>query len=220
MVDTVIFDMDGLLINSEPLWAEAMQEVFATLGVTLTPELALRTTGLRTNEVVDYWQRYFGWQGRSTEAVTNDIIDNVIQKVLAGATLMPGAEALLEDFKTRGVAMGLASSSPLRLIQPALDHFRLTPYFEVIHSAEGEAYGKPHPAVYLSCAARLGVPPITCLAFEDSVNGLVAAKAARMKVVAVPEAHNRSNPKYLLADLRLDSLSEFGEEHWTALATW
>jgi sugar-phosphatase len=220
MVDTVIFDMDGLLINSEPLWGEAMEEVFDALGVAITPELAQRTTGLRTNEVVDYWQRYFGWQGRSNEQVANDILDSVVGKIVASATLQPGAHAVLEGFKSRGVRMGLASSSPVRVIDTALNHFGLTPYFEAVHSAEHEVWGKPHPAVYISCAGKLGAEPIHCLAFEDSINGMVAAKAARMKAVVVPESHNRSNPRYALADLQLASLEEFGDEHWAELSSW
>lgn len=220
MVDTVIFDMDGLLINSEPLWGEAMEEVFAAIGATMTPELALRTTGLRTNEVVDYWQRYFGWEESRNGQVTDDILEAVVAKILASATLQPGAEAVLEAFKRRGIKMGLASSSPVRVIVPALNHFGLTPYFEVVHSAEHEVYGKPHPAVYISCAEKLGTPPFHCLAFEDSINGMVAAKAARMKAVVVPEAHNRTNPRYALADLQLDSLEAFGDEHWATLSSW
>lgn len=220
MVDTVIFDMDGLLINSEPLWGEAMEEVFAGLGVTMTPELAQRTTGLRTNEVVDYWQRYFEWEGASNEQVTEDILDSVIGKILASATLQPGAEAVLEGFKRRGTRLGLASSSPVRVIEAALDRFRLTPYFAAVHSAEHEEWGKPHPAVYISCALKLDAQPFHCLAFEDSINGMVAAKAARMKAVVVPEAHNRTNPRYALADLQLASLEEFGEEHWAELSSW
>ena len=220
MVDTVIFDMDGLLINSEPLWGEAMEEVFAALGVAITPELAQRTTGLRTNEVVDYWQRYFGWEESRNGQVIDDILDSVVAKILASATLQPGAEAVLEAFKRRDIPMGLASSSPVRVIEPALKHFRLTSYFAAVHSAEHEVYGKPHPAVYISCAEKLGTPSFHCLAFEDSINGMVAAKAARMKAVVVPEAHNRTNPRYALADLQLASLEEFGEEHWESLSSW
>src|SRR5690606_35702669 len=106
---------------------------------------------------------------------------------------------------------GLASSSPMELIQTVVGHLGIRPYFQAFYSAENEAYGKPHPAVYLACAQELGSSPLQCIAFEDSITGLIAAKAARMKTVAVPEAHRRSDPRYVLADMRLSSLKEFTE---------
>jgi HAD superfamily hydrolase (TIGR01509 family) len=211
MVNTVIFDMDGLLIDSEPLWGKAMREVFATVGVELTSELTSQTTGLRTVEVVDYWHDYFQWNGKSREQVTTEIIDTVISKILAQGTAMEGLHYILDYFRTKGFKLGLASSSPLRLIDSALDHLEIKPYFNAIRSAEFESHGKPHPAVYLACAAALDSHPLHCLAFEDSVTGMIAAKAARMKVVVVPEAHNRNDKRYALADLQLDSLLAFGD---------
>lgn len=218
MIDTVIFDMDGLLIDSEPFWYEAMQEVFAKQGVSLTKELASHTTGLRTIEVVSYWHRYFDWKDVSQETIADDIVDQVIEKIIAKATIMPGTHEILSFFKAKRVKMGLASSSPIRLIKAALQHFQLEAYFDAIYSAQWEAYGKPHPAVYLSCASELGAEPLSCLAFEDSINGMIAAKAARMKVVAVPEPHNFTNPKYVLADLQLSSLTDFTELYWQKLS--
>ena len=217
MIDTVIFDMDGLLVDTEPLWIIAMQDVLATVGVTITPELAAQTTGLRTVEVVDYWYDYFQWKGKSKEQVSAEIMEAVTGQVLQRGKPMEGVHYILEFFKGRGLKIGLASSSPLDFIHFVLDHFRLEPYFQAVASAEHEPYGKPHPAVYLSCAQSLGSNPLNCLAFEDSINGTIAAKAARMKVVAVPEVHNRQNPKYILADLKLDKLSDFTEMHFEHL---
>lgn len=220
MIDTVIFDMDGLLVDTEPLWVVAMQEVLGTVGVTITPELAAQTTGLRTEEVVNYWHDYFQWKEKSREQVCDEILEAVAQQVLQHGKTMEGVQYILDFFKKQGVKMGLASSSPLRFIHLVLDHFGLKPYFDAVASAEHEPYGKPHPAVYLSCAQQLDSKPLACLAFEDSINGMIAAKAARMKVVAVPEVHNQQNPKYVLADLKLNQLTEFTLMHFEHLKSY
>jgi sugar-phosphatase len=212
MIDTAIFDMDGLLVDSEPLWVESMQEVFQTVDVVMSPELAVQTTGLRTVEVVHYWHQHFQWQGKSKEQVAEEIIDSISYKVIQSGYVMEGVQEVLDFFKAQGCKLGLASSSPLRFIQKVLQHFELSSYFDVVQSAEFEPYGKPHPAVYLSCAKSLNAHPLSCVAFEDSINGMVAAKAARMKVVVVPEKHNLTNPKYALADMQLSSLTHFTKE--------
>ncbi|MGX5817619.1 hexitol phosphatase HxpB [Chitinophaga lutea] len=213
MINTVIFDMDGLLIDSEPLWGEAMREVFSTVGVALSPELTSRTTGLRTREVVSYWHDYFKWDGKSADQVTTEIIDNVTDKILRHGRAMEGMQYILDFFHSRGYKTGLASSSPMRLIQSVLDHLDIRNQFHAVISAEFEPYGKPHPAVYLACAQELNSSPLECLAFEDSVTGLVAAKAARMKAVAVPEPHKRHDRRFGLADLQLNSLLDFQAHH-------
>jgi len=218
MMNTVIFDMDGLLIDSEPLWGIAMREVFATVGVALSSELSSQTTGLRTVEVVDYWHNYFKWNGKTKEQVTTEIIDAVTAKILSQGTAMDGLHYILEYFRGKDWKIGLASSSPMRLIKSALDHLDITPYFHAVCSAEFESHGKPHPAVYLACAKALNSDPLHCIAFEDSVTGMIAAKAARMKVVVVPEAHKRGDKRYALADIKLDSLTEFNDGQLKLLA--
>ena len=220
MIDTVIFDMDGLLVDTEPLWVVAMQQVLQTVNVTITPELAIQTTGLRTVEVVNYWYDHFKWNGKTKEQVSQEIIEAVSEQVVCNGKPMEGMKYILDFFKEQKIKLGLASSSPIEFIHLVLDHFGLNPYFEAVASAEHEPYGKPHPAVYLSCAQQLKSNPLNCLAFEDSINGMVAAKAARMKVVAVPEMHNKQNPKYTLADLKLDKLSDFTSLHFKQLDSY
>lgn len=218
MLKTVIFDMDGLLIDSEPLWGVALREVFATVGVQLSRELSAQTTGLRTVEVVSYWHDQFKWNGKSTEQVTNEIVDTVTEKILANGKAMDGLHYILDYFRKKDFSIGLASSSPMRLIESVLEHLDIKPYFHAVYSAEFELYGKPHPAVYLACAQELNSSPLQCLAFEDSVTGMIAAKAARMKTVVVPEAHKRNDKRYALADLQLDSLLEFNDGHLAQLS--
>lgn len=212
MINTVIFDMDGLLIDSEPLWGLAMREVFATVGVELSMELAALTTGLRTVEVVNYWHNHFKWEGKTAGQVTTEIIDTVTDKILAEGKAMEGLHHILDYFARKDYKIGLASSSPMRLIESAITHLGIKDRFQAVASAELEAYGKPHPAVYLACAKELGSHPLQCLAFEDSVTGMIAAKAARMKVVVVPEAHKRNDKRYALADRQLESLQEFNDQ--------
>lgn len=209
--------MDGLLVDSEPLWGVAMREVFATVGVSLSPELTHKTTGLRTREVVSYWHSYFKWEGKSAEQVTNEIIDSVTAKIIAEGKAMEGLLYILEFFKAKGFKTGLASSSPLRLIEAVLAHLDIREYFQAVYSAEFEDYGKPHPAVYLACARALHADPLDCIAFEDSVTGMTAAKAARMTTVVVPEPHNRHDPRYALANMQLDSLLDFNDQRLTLL---
>lgn len=209
MLNTVIFDMDGLLIDSEPLWGAAIQEVFSGMGIHLESDQFALTTGLRTNEVVDYWYHRFGWSDKSPEMVTREIVDLVTEKILRQGNPMEGLEYILQFFHDRNFKIGLASSSPMALITSVLEHIKIRRFFHAVYSAEYEDYGKPHPAVYLACARELGSKSMECVVFEDSVTGLIAAKAARMKTVAVPEAHKRGDPRYVLADMRLDSLKEF-----------
>ncbi|MCB0405615.1 MAG: HAD-IA family hydrolase, partial [Bdellovibrionales bacterium] len=116
-----------------------------------------------------------------------------------------------------GVPLGLATSSPEKHIEAVLRALDLNRTFRVTYSADREPYGKPHPGVYLSTAKALGVEPECCLAIEDSVNGVVAAKAARMKCVAIPEERLRSDPRFAIADLKLSCLSELSEIHWANL---
>lgn len=212
--------MDGLLVDTEPLWIVAMQEVLQTVGVAITPELAAQTTGLRTVEVVNYWYDYFKWEGKSKEQICDEIMEAVSEKVKREGKAMNGLHYILDFFKEKKLKIGLASSSPACFIGLVLDHFQIKSYFQVVASAEYEPFGKPHPAVYLSCVEGLKSSPLNCLAFEDSINGMVAAKAARMKVVAVPEVHNQQNPKYVLADLKLDKLTDFTAMHFEHLNSY
>jgi HAD superfamily hydrolase (TIGR01509 family) len=218
MIDTVIFDMDGLLIDSEPLWGQAMIEVLDTVGAHLTPELTSKTTGLRTPEVIAYWHQKLQWSSKSPEQVTAEILESVTAKIRKHGTLMPGTDYIFDFFKAKGFKIGLASSSPMALIEASIKHFGIASHLDVVASAEHDAYGKPHPAVYLRCASELGSDPLHCLAFEDSITGTLAGKAARMKVVAVPEPHRFSDPKYVIADLKLRSLRAFSDVHLLQLA--
>jgi mannitol-1-/sugar-/sorbitol-6-/2-deoxyglucose-6-phosphatase len=199
-----LFDMDGLLIDSEVLWHRAELEVFGALGVELPADLRA-TKGMFVDEVVAYWYARQPWAGAGPGEVVASLLERVGELVETEGRLLPGALRAVDLAGARG-PMALASSTPMELIFRCLDHFALRGRFAAIHSAEHEPYGKPHPGVFLSAAAGLGVDPTACLVIEDSAAGVLAGKAGRMTVVAVPAREDRHAPAFALADLVLDSL--------------
>jgi sugar-phosphatase len=206
-IRATLFDMDGLLIDSEVLWHKAELEIFGALGVPLGTAGDRSTKGMFVAEVVEYWYARFPWASPSPADVVDRLLARVGDLVESEGELLAGARRALDLTSARG-PVGLASSTPLALIYRCLDHFGLRSRFEVIQSAEFEPFGKPHPAVFLSAAAALGIDPRACLVFEDSAAGVLAAKASRMRVVAVPVGADRSMPEFALADLLLSSLEE------------
>ncbi len=212
-LNTVIFDMDGLLIDSEPYWQEAGTETLRQFNVTLSPIQYHHTTGLRTPEWLDYWFGYFGVDKQSIPAAAAALHANVFEKIRTKANPLPGVHQVLDFFKSKKFRIGLATSSPLSLAKIVTDKLQIGPYFDTVTSAGDLPFGKPHPQVYMDCAAELSANPLQCLAFEDSFNGLIAAKAARMKCVVVPVPDQYLLPKWGAADLKLNSLLEFGEVH-------
>lgn len=213
MIKAVIFDMDGVLIDSEPFWQESEIEAFSRVGLRLTREMCLQTMGLRIDEAVSYWHRRHPWEAaRTPRELEDEIVNGVIERIVERGEVKEGVGHALAMFKSRGLRIALASSSAYRIIRAVVERFGLAGEFERIYSAEEEEYGKPHPGVYLTTARKLGVSPTECLAIEDSPNGVLAAKAARMKCLAVPEPLMRGDARIAIADLTLDSLADIREE--------
>ena len=210
----IIFDMDGLLIDSEPFWQEAQINVFPRVGITLTREDCIQTMGIRIDEIVAFRFSQKPWStakmpNPGLDQVTNWILDEVINLVGVKGKPLPGAVEAVKSARAKGFKIGLASSSPMRLIVATLAKLGLNGAFDVIHSAEIEAYGKPHPAVYLTTAQKLGIKPGECMAIEDSFTGLLAAKSALMRCMVVPAPESWEDPRLVIADLKVKSLLEF-----------
>lgn len=204
----IIFDMDGVLIDSEPLWKIAEIEGFGKVGINLTQTDCEETVGLRIDEVVRLWHKKVGWKNKSIDAVADNIVDILIREIHARGTALEGVHETLELFRKADYKIGLATSSYQRIIHAVLQKLGIGDYFDEVHSAEFETHGKPHPAVFLTTAEKLGVHPSDCLVIEDSVNGVIAAKAARMKVVAVPEKSHAYDQRLILADYIYNSLTQ------------
>ncbi len=209
--DAVIFDMDGLLIDSEPFWRQAEIKVFATVGLQLTEQDCIETTGYRFDEVVNHWWHKQPWQGKSKEQIHDEVIDEMVNAITHHAGPMEGVHEALEFFKTNNMRMALASSSAMKLIKATVAKLNIERYFELLVSAEHELYGKPHPAVFLRTAETLKVRPERCLVIEDSFFGLLAAKSAKMKCLVVPDPSNYENPKFVIADWKLRSLTSINQ---------
>jgi mannitol-1-/sugar-/sorbitol-6-/2-deoxyglucose-6-phosphatase len=217
MIETVIFDMDGVLIDSEPIWREAEMLVFRNVGIELTGEMCLQTTGLRTDETVGHWYRFKPWDNKTQDEVGLEIEETVCDIIDKKGRPSPGVHEIIEFFNRAGIPKALASSSKLEVIDRVLGRLGLKNEFKVIYSAAAEEFGKPHPAVYITTARKMGVLPVKCLAIEDSLAGLIAAKAAKMRTLVVPEESNHNDPRFTIADIRLKSLEEFSESHWKHL---
>jgi sugar-phosphatase len=210
MIKAAIFDMDGVLIDSEPFWREADIKTFATVGVNLTEEMCLETMGLSCKGSIQYWYERFKWTSTKThEQIKDEIEAYVVKRVLESGKPMPGVDYILSFFEKNNTQLALASSSSMHIIDAVLDRLNLRKRFKVTHSAQFEKAGKPEPDVFLTTAKLLGVKNEDCLVFEDSVNGVKAGLAAGMKVVAVPEAHMQSDDRYNIAHVKINSLLEY-----------
>jgi mannitol-1-/sugar-/sorbitol-6-/2-deoxyglucose-6-phosphatase len=228
--------MDGLLIDTEPVWRTAEKEVFAELGVKLTEADLLDTTGVRVDEMAAAFLSRrppsaapavfvprrpssadppgatppsAGPPGPSPAEVAARITDLVVDYVGRAGEPMPGVPEAIALFERSGLRLAIASSSPERLIDAVCARLGLD--IDIRCSALDEPRGKPAPDVYLAAARRLRLTPARCLAVEDSPAGVVAAKAAGMTCVAVPDPLLTGDSRYRRADLVLPSLTELTE---------
>jgi sugar-phosphatase len=207
-IKAVIFDMDGVIIDSEPLWRQAMIRSFCEIGIPFSDEHCRITTGLRFKEVADYWFKKHNITHITVDEFDKLVIERLCELIHVEGKTMSGVEEALRFFKEKGMKIGIGTSSNTKLMNTVVDVLNLRSYFDVLCSAEHMDYGKPHPQVYLTCSTELKVHPMHCLVIEDSVNGIVAGKAAQMKVLAIPEEINKKNPKFMIADYQMGSLMD------------
>lgn len=186
-ISAVIFDMDGLIIDSEPLWKIAEIETFKEVGFDFTFEMCALTTGMRIDEVVEFWRAKLEWESFTNTEIVNKIQNKMIQLIKERGKLLPGIIESLNLLNSNDVLIGLASSSSMSLINTTVDTLKIRKFFNVIHSAENEIAGKPNPAVFLSAAKMLKVNPEKCLVLEDSKAGMNAGINANMRTIVIPE---------------------------------
>jgi HAD superfamily hydrolase (TIGR01509 family) len=216
LIEAVVFDLDGVLIDSEPVWAQVREEVVVAHGGHWSPDAQPQMMGMSTVEWSAYMVEDLGVRLSPAE-VAHVVIEAMARRYREHLPLLPGA---LDSVRLMGsrFALGLASSAPRSLIAVVLDASGLRSSFAAVRSTEEEARGKPAPDVYLSVARSLGEPADSCAAIEDSSNGLRSAAAAGFAVIAVPRAEYPPAPDALaLARLELPSLTELTVAAVTAL---
>lgn len=210
-VKAVIFDMDGVLINSEPFWKQAEIRVFDSVGIDFLAVGGEQTVGLRIDEVVAFWHAKYPWNNKTKAAIVTEIMDEMVAIIKSEGEALSGVKEVLSQLKENNIKIGLGSSSYSVLIDATLSKLEIGKYFDYTLSAEELAYGKPHPEVYLNVAKKLNQDPGECLVIEDSFNGILSAKAAKMQVVAIPDGTHTPDPRISIADLQLKSLDELLE---------
>jgi HAD superfamily hydrolase (TIGR01509 family) len=216
LIEAVVFDLDGVLVDSEPVWEEVRREVVVDHGGHWPPDAQDRMMGMSTAEWSAYLVADLGVR-LSPDEVAHVVVSAMAERYRSHLPLLPGAVDAVRLMGSR-FTLGLASSSPRSLIAVVLDASGLRPSFAAVRSTEEEARGKPAPDVYLTVAQLLGVDPESCAAVEDSSNGLRSAAAAGLAVIAVPRPEYPPAPDALAgARLELASLTELTVAAVTAL---
>jgi sugar-phosphatase len=208
MIEAVVFDMDGLMIDSQPYWQTAQLEILPRLGVPITRQDTIETTGMRIDHIVRMCYAKSPWDSVSVDEVCNRILNRVTELVQQHKPAMPGLNHAIEVCQRQGLKLAVASSSPMTLIDATIAALRLDGVFAVKSSGEQLQYGKPDPEVYLNACNALELAPQQCVALEDSFVGLLAAKSARMKTIIIPDASVADQKHFVIADRQLGSLQE------------
>ena len=207
MTDAVVFDLDGVLLDSEQVWDEVREQLVRERGARWHEGAQREMMGMSSVE----WSRYMHDElgvPDPPETISAEVVRRMEERYRTRLPLIDGAREAVERLAARW-PLGLASSSNREVIDLVLDVSGLAQFFRVTVSSEEVARGKPAPDVYLEAARRLEVPPERCVAIEDSENGIRSGKAAGMRVVAIPNPHFRPTEEAMaLADVTLDSLAE------------
>ena len=207
MIDAVVFDLDGLLLDSEQVWDEVREQLTRERGGRWHEEATRDMMGMSSVEWSRYMHERLGLPEPAAE-INAEVVRRMLERYRERLPLLPGAVEAVRRLAARW-PLGLASSSNRELIELALEAAGIAELFRETVSSEEVERGKPAPDVYVEAAKRLGIAPERAVAVEDSHNGILSARAAGMSVIAVPNPHFPPRPEALAeADVVLGSLAE------------
>ena len=210
MIRTVIFDMDGVIIDSEPLWEKAERILLGRRGLDYNPAYREKIVGLNQKDSGKLLKETFNLP-ETIEELLAERIEILLPLYEKELELVPGFITILKEIKESGFLLALASSSPYRVINFVLDKFSLNQFFSVVVSGESVEFGKPYPDIYLYTAKKLGVKTEECVVIEDSINGVKSAKSAGMMCIAVPDKRLSQN-EFQIADVVIGRLDKINAE--------
>ena len=206
MIKAVVFDMDGVMVDSEYLWERAETILLSRRNIKYNDQYRDQIVGLNQNDSGKLLIETFSLN-ESIEEVISERIDILFELYDSQLKLNAGLINLLEKLKINKFLLAVASSLPKKVVRYVVDKFKLSNYFHAIISGDNAAEGKPHPEIYLKTAQVLSTAPNSCVAIEDSINGLISAKEAGMYCIAVPDKRLSQN-LFKKADIILCSLDE------------
>lgn len=207
-IEAVIFDLDGVLIDSEPLWTIAEMEVFGRYGIKLSTEICSYYQGIRIEELTPIILKKYNSEHLDSSQIAIEIL-NKMYELLKNVNIMKGSLDLIDYYYKKGIPVSIASSSRVEYIKIAIDILGIEQKVSFVNSAEFEPAGKPEPFVFSSVAKHLKIEPSRCLVFEDSPYGILAAKRAGMNVVAIPIKADYDLKRFEKADLIVCSLLDW-----------
>lgn len=211
MIEAIVFDLDGVLLDSEPVWEEVRRQVVAEFDGRWNPDTQSRLMGMSTTEWASYLHADLGVR-LPPELIAHTVIERIAARYRDRLPLMHGAAQAVRRLARRW-PLGMASSSPPALIEYVLSDPAFGPHFSVAMSTEQVAHGKPAPDIYIAVMQRLGVTPLQCAAVEDSTNGLASAARAGLHVIAIPHPRYPPDPDAVrAADLVVPDLSALTPE--------
>jgi HAD superfamily hydrolase (TIGR01509 family) len=214
-ITAVVLDMDGVLIDSEQLWDDVREQLARERGGRWHERAQAEMMGMSSTEWSRYMHDVIGL-AEPPEEINAEVVRRLLARYQESLPVMPGAVAAVERLAARW-PLGLASSSNREVIDTVLELAGIAHLFRATVSSEEVEHGKPAPDVYLEAARRLGVDPTSCAAVEDSANGIRSARAAGMRVIAIPNPHYPPSEDVLaLADVVLHSLDELTPERVSA----